>query len=225
MAWLYFVVLTPSSATEAPHPSLNQLTLAAYSIGKVLQFGLPIAWVYFSSPIRIGLVFSSWQGWRTGVLFGCLAGAAVLAAYYAFFRNSWILHDTPEAVRAKLLAFHAATPLRFFFLAVFLSGIHSLLEEYYWRWFLFGELERILALSLAVLISSLAFMGHHVIVLAVYFPGRFLAAALPFSLCVALGGAVWAWLFHRSQSLGTVWLSHLLVDVAILVVGYDMVFR
>jgi membrane protease YdiL (CAAX protease family) len=49
-------------------------------------------------------------------------------------------------------------------------------------------------------------------------------AVLPFSLCVAFGGAAWAWIYHRSGSIYSVWLSHLLVDAAILVIGYDMVF-
>ena len=73
-------------------------------------------------------------------------------------------------------------------MALFISVFHSLLEEYYWRWFVFGRLERSLPLAAAIGISSLAFMAHHVFVLAYYFPGRFWSAAVPFSLCVAAGG-------------------------------------
>jgi hypothetical protein len=77
---------------------------------------------------------------------------------------------------------------------------------------------------LALVLSSLAFMGHHVIVLAVYLPGAFATAVVPFSLCVAVGGGVWAWLYHHTGTIYANWLGHLLVDAAILVVGYAMVF-
>jgi hypothetical protein len=52
----------------------------------------------------------------------------------------------------------------------------------------------------------------------------FFTLVVPFSLCVAAGGAFWAWLYHRSGSLFAAWISHLQVDVAIMAVGYEMVF-
>jgi membrane protease YdiL (CAAX protease family) len=39
---------------------------------------------------------------------------------------------------------------------------------------------------------------------------------------VAAGGAVWAWVYHRSGSLLGPWLSHMLVDAGIFLVGYQM---
>ena len=39
-----------------------------------------------------------------------------------------------------------------------------------------------------------------------------------------LGGAVWAWIYHRSGSVWPCWLSHALVDVGVMAVGFDMVF-
>jgi membrane protease YdiL (CAAX protease family) len=43
-----------------------------------------------------------------------------------------------------------------------------------------------------------------------------------FSLAVAVGGAVWAWLYDFSRSLIGPWLSHMLVDIGIFVIGYDL---
>ena len=74
-------------------------------------------------------------------------------------------------------------------LAGFISILHSLLEEYYWRWFIFGELKQYVPLVMAITLSSLAFMAHHVIVLYVFLPGEFLTAVVPFSLCIGVGGA------------------------------------
>ena len=80
------------------------------------------------------------------------------------------------------------------------------------------------AVRVLIGLSSLAFMAHHVIIVATFFPGRFLTLAVPLSFGVAVGGAFWAWLYDRTGSLYPAWLSHLLVDAAILAVGYTMVF-
>jgi membrane protease YdiL (CAAX protease family) len=61
-----------------------------------------------------------------------------------------------------------------------------------------------------------------VIVLAVYLPGYFWAAVVPLSLCIAVGGLMWAYLFEKTRSIYAAWLSHLLVDLAIFAIGYDI---
>src|SRR5271156_4434463 len=108
------------------------------------------------------------------------------------------------------------SPLRFILGSVLLSSVHALLEEYYWRWFLFGGLRRFMPVSWAVVLSSLAFAAHHVILLASFFGGISWATIL-FSLCVGVGGAAWAWIYHRSGSLLGPWLSHVLIDTGIFV--------
>jgi membrane protease YdiL (CAAX protease family) len=65
-------------------------------------------------------------------------------------------------------------------------------------------------------------MAHHVLVLGKYF-GFDSPATWLFSSCVAVGGAVWAWLYNRTGSLLGPWLSHLLVDAAIFAIGFDLV--
>ncbi len=42
------------------------------------------------------------------------------------------------------------------------------------------------------------------------------------SLCIAVGGFFWAWLYEQTRSIWAAWLSHLLIDAGILVIGYDL---
>ena len=42
---------------------------------------------------------------------------------------------------------------------------------------------------------------------------------------VAVGGAFWAWLFQRTGSLVAVWWSHVLIDAALMAIGYDLLFN
>jgi membrane protease YdiL (CAAX protease family) len=103
---------------------------------------------------------------------------------------------------------------------------HAFLEESYWRWFVFGQLRQFMAWPLAAGISGLAFALHHVIVLGSYLPPEnFWTVTVFFSLCVAVGGALWAWIYQRSGSLYGPWLSHLLIDVGVMAIGFDLCRR
>jgi membrane protease YdiL (CAAX protease family) len=78
------------------------------------------------------------------------------------------------------------------------------------------------SLPLAIGVSSLGFMAHHVCIVSVFF-GWFSPTSIGLSLAVAAGGAIWAWLYHRTGSLWGPWISHALVDAGIFVIGYDLV--
>jgi membrane protease YdiL (CAAX protease family) len=217
MAYLYFVAL----ATEGGRPGLA--LVAAYVAGKAVQFAFPLVYVFLYDRPALRPALPGARGLAVGAGFGLLVGVGILGLYAAWPRHSPLVATTPEKVYQKLREFHCDTPARFVALALFLSVGHSLLEEYYWRWFVFGRLRRYLALPRAVVLSAVGFMLHHVVVLAVYFPGRFWTLALPFSLGVAVGGAVWALLYERTRSLYAAWVSHMLIDLAIMAVGYQMV--
>jgi membrane protease YdiL (CAAX protease family) len=130
----------------------------------------------------------------------------------------------PTQLRRKTTDFGVDRPRAFLALAAFLCIVHSFLEEYYWRWFVFGRLRRLTPFGLAAIISALGFMAHHVFVLHQFLPAHFWTAVIPGSLAIAVGGVVWAWLFEKTGSITAPWLSHLLVDVAIMYVGYRQVF-
>jgi membrane protease YdiL (CAAX protease family) len=219
-AWLYFVILAPPSDSTPP----GFLPLTTYAAGKVIQFGLPIVWLLAFERSRILLSKPRATGTGVAIGFGLLVALGMFALYFAALRGSPLLSETPAKITAKLVLFHAATPVRYLLLAVFISVIHSFLEEYYWRWFVYGQLRKTVALGPGLVFSSLGFMGHHVIILAVFFPGRFFSLAVPFSLGIAIGGAVWAWIYERDRNLLAPWLSHLIVDAAIFAMGYSMVF-
>jgi membrane protease YdiL (CAAX protease family) len=221
MAWLYFVALAGTGDDpRQPNPAMR----AAYTGGKAVQFGFPLAWVLLAERQRPRATAPTLRSLAPGFGFGLLVGAAILFLYHAVLRGSPLLHTIPPIARARLAAFGLSTPAEYLLFAGFLVVVHSLLEEYYWRWFVFGRLRELLPAGMAISLSSLAFMAHHVIILGVFLPDRFFSVVLPVSLCVALGGAVWAWLYLRTGSIYSPWLSHLLIDAAIMAVGYDLVF-
>ena len=211
--WVYFILL-------APYPAGPQQ--AAWLVGKVVQFAFPVVWVLGMQRRRLRLSRPNIAGLGEGFLFGLLVFAVMLGAYHAWFKPAGYLAGAEQAVARKVSAFGIRGLPAYVALGVFYSVAHSFLEEYYWRWFAFGQLRQLIPWKTAVVVSSLGFTAHHVLVLATYF-GWFSLATWGFSLAVAVGGAAWAWIYQRSGSLYGPWLSHLVVDAAIFVVGYDMV--
>lgn len=211
---VYFVAL-------AGAPRLLQQ--GTYLAGKAIQFAMPAAWWLWSGrrlPRPGGLRL---RGLLAGALFGLAAIAAALALYHLVLLPRGLLAGAPtEAIRAKMAGLGVAGPWRFLALAAFYSLLHSAAEEYYWRWFVFGSLRGATGAGPAILWSSLAFMSHHVVLLAFFF-GLGSPLTWLFSLAVAGGGAFWAWLYHRAGTLTGPWLSHLLVDAAIFAVGWELV--
>ena len=219
MAWLYFVAAAPAPGSG---PSLQMQSI--YFAGKVVQFTLPLACWALVDPTRLGNIRPKWKGLGAGLAFGIFSLVGIVGVYFFVLKGTPLLAAMPDQVRRKVSELGIHTPARYIAFAVFISLFHALLEEYYWRAFVFDGLRRRLPLSMAVLISSAGFAAHHVVVLHVYSPDRFWTGLVPLTLGVMLGGAVWAWIYHRSGSVWPCWLSHALVDVGVMAVGFDMVF-
>jgi uncharacterized protein len=213
LTWVYFILLA------GHRESLQQ---SAYIIGKAIQFGFPLLWVYACCHERIQWPRLSTRGIAAGIAFGLLIGGTAVGIYFGWIKNLNLFDKAGHDMNRRLAEMGVHGAAEYAGVALFYSLVHSLLEEYYWRWFVFGRLRRQMALWPAMLISSVAFMGHHVIVLGIYFgwtsPWTYL-----FSMATAIGGLYWAWLYERSGSIYGPWFSHLLVDAAIFGVGYDLI--
>lgn len=188
-----------------------------FLVVKVAQFSLPVVWVGWFCRERLGLPRWTNRGIGWGLAFGVAVGLAMGGLY-------WLLAETPlmatatEAIQQKIVELGLDRAWKFAALGTFYALLHSLLEEYYWRWFVFRRMRAHLSLGMAIGLSSLAFAAHHVVVLWHYFSHAPWAAAF-FSLSVAVGGVFWAWLYEKVGSLFPCWISHLVVDAAIFLVG------
>lgn len=193
---------------------------AVYGAAKVVQFLLPVVWV--GAVCRERLAWPVWntRGLALGIAFGLLVSAALWVLYLGL-AGTTLLNSALEPIREKISEIGVVSPHRFLALGVFYALIHSLLEEYYWRWFVFGRLRLHTKLTAAIVISSVAFAAHHVVVLWAYFAHQPVFALL-LAACVAIGGVFWSWLYDRSKSIYSTWFSHLFVDAAIFAVGYDI---
>lgn len=195
-----------------------------FLLGKLVQFSAPLIVVLVLDPGRLRLRRPCSRGMRAGVLFALAGALGTFTLYFCFLRDSSILGDTPAKIDTWLKTFGFDGVGGFLVFAFLMCVPHAFLEEYYWRWFLFDQLAQRMAWRRAALVSGLAFMSHHTLVLAYYLPSHFWTVGLPLALSVALGGYVWAAIYHQSRNLYAPWLSHLLVDAIVITVGWDMAF-
>jgi membrane protease YdiL (CAAX protease family) len=213
ITWGYFVY------AERFSTSVEQ---SIYLVVKALQFGFPAAWV--GLVLREPLLRE--RPGTQGLLLGAVFSAAVVGAswlvFTMFLRDTAVFQSAAEKIGGRLAQIGIDTAWKYAALGVSYALVHSLMEEYYWRWFAFGQLRRLVRVWPAILVSALAFMGHHVVVLGEFFHEMPWIAWL-FSSAVAVGGVFWAWLYDRTDSLLGPWLSHLIIDAGIFWVGYELI--
>jgi len=212
LTWVYFVLLPD-------HGSLLQRSV--FGVGKVVQFGFPIAWFLAVQRQRLRLGKPSGRGVLEGLGIGLAILVTMLVLYFAFLKPAGHFAVAEPAIRDKMAEFKLNALWKYAVFGGFYALCHSFLEEYYWRWFVFGQLRRFVPPWAAVVVSAVGFMAHHIILLGVYFgPWSFATAFFSFAVCV--GGVIWAWLYYHGKSLYGPWLSHLLVDAGIFYIGYDV---
>ena len=232
VTWIYFVSLKDSPA------SVQQ---SAYGVGKTIQFLLPAVWILvYCRKHFAGLL--PWNATEFEVVdgraaegrirhpsiaiaigFGLFVAASVFVGFYFIVTPLGLAEPLTAKVNEKVAGMSLDSPLKFALLGAFYALVHSFMEEYYWRWFVFRRLLDHTSYSVALILSSVGFMAHHVILMATFL-GWDSPLAYLISATVAIGGMVWAWLYHRSGKLAGPWISHMIVDAAIFALGYVLVF-
>ena len=209
----YFVILA-----NAP----SAIQQAAYSVGKGIQFALPILWVGFVCKERFRLRSINRSGLIEGTLFGVAGFVLMLAVYFFWLRvpGGVLAPGSPahQEILGKINGLGLGSKGAFILLGVFYAIVHSGLEEYYWRWFVFQKL------SCCTVCASLGFTAHHVILLGTFFGYGSLYCWLGL-LGVFIGGWYWCWLYRRTNSIWGAWIGHGLVDAAIFTIGFLVAFH
>lgn len=215
-AWVYFVLLAGSDQARW-----------VYLLSKGAQLALPLAWLVLATREQWRLRLGRLRGWGTaaGIASGLLLAAGLLLVDAAWLAGTPLAAGAVARIQAKLADFAISTPLAYLAMALALSVVHSLFEEVYWRWLVFGRLSRRFSPAPAVALASLAFASHHVIVISRFAPASApVAVTLVASLAVAGAGALWCLLYLRTGGLLSPWLSHLLADAALMAVGYRLLW-
>ncbi|MDJ0706812.1 MAG: type II CAAX endopeptidase family protein [Leptolyngbyaceae cyanobacterium MO_188.B28] len=186
---------------------------------KIWLIAFPIIWTWRVE--RGQIIPFSWfrrQGIQAGVLLGLLMFGVIVGAYW-LLGQSWI---EAEATRAKAQEVGITGPWIFLAGAAYWTFINALIEEYIWRGFVYRHCESLISGIGAVSLSALFFTIHHTIALTGYFQDW--RVIILGSLGVFSAGAIWSGCCLKYRSLWPSYLSHMLADGAIALVGWHMLF-
>lgn len=208
---LYFVLLSESPAGKM-----------IYGGAKIFTIVWPVICLAILWQVGIGKMKSNWGPAAVhlrALPLGIATGLLIVAALWGLLQTPLgdIVDASAPAIRKKATALGFLE--NYILFATFLSVLHSLIEEYFWRWFVFGHLRQKMPVVAAAILGSIAFASHHLIVVAQFFPFGF---AVFLSICVAIGGLLWCWLYQHQGTLTGAWISHLIADVGLMTVGYHL---
>lgn len=217
--WLALLVVAPASAigtwaaiTAFPGPVGRSVWL----VTKLWVIAVPILWHVYVDGGRFHLPRFSSEGLGKGLLWGVLMAGTILGAWFLVLRG-----PTFGGARDVIKASGLDTPTKYLVMAVYWTTLNSLIEEYVWRWFVTSQAMRVLSVRGAVLLAAFLFTMHHYAALAAY-------VSIPLTLLgcagVFVAGAIWSWLFASTKSIWSAYASHALADIAVFVVGYDILF-
>lgn len=180
---------------------------------------LPLVWFLRVDRGQFRLSLPTSRDWLAGILLGLLMFGILLAAYWLVGRKA----IDPAIVREKAGQIGLTQPIAYLASAFYFTFINALVEEYIWRWFVYQKCAVLLSGVAAVCLAALCFTLHHIIALVTY-TGNGAIAALA-SLGVFIAGAIWSWMYLAYRSLWACYLSHLLADLAIALIGWQLLFE
>jgi len=209
-ALVYFVLLSGNPLARWIYGATKAFTLVWPIVVVLLWFGEPFPWPEW----RHGKHRSAWP---LGLLSGGIIAGLMLAVAASPFRE--VLTSSASDIEKKVRDLGVLN--HYWAFGFFIAFLHSFLEEYYWRWFVFGQLRKICRPSLAYVGAAVSFAAHHIVIATQFFPWGW---GLLFGSLVGVGGACWCWMYQRQQTLAGAWVSHVLADLGILTIGHKVLF-
>lgn len=154
---------------------------------------------------------------KLGFFLGSLAFGIIMIAFvvlkgYIDFDN--ILNDLQEKLEISATSF--------IFIGFYITFINSLLEEYFFRGFLFFTIYNMGYKKTAYLSSSLLFGLYHMAIFKTWFSLPILILAVS---CLVLVSTIFNYLNIKSHTIFNSWIVHLMADAAIIIIGIILFFH
>jgi|GEM_PF-4299664 len=182
----------------------------AYVLSKIWFVALPILYWLLTriSPVE-----------RQGSyrFFAIVSGLALCAAIF-FLTQVLIEFIRPEAESIYRTLSVLGLTENFLLYSAGIIVLNSLVEEFFWRYSIYGGLKSFFSMPVAAVVSSIGFAGSHML----YFIGLFDSLMIITFLTAAsfVFGCFWVWLYEKTRSIPHVWINHMLVNLPLFYVEY-----
>jgi len=184
------------------------------SLIKLLLFlCIPIVYSVFDKNCDLKKLFvPDKKGLLTAVILGVGVYAAVVGAYFAF-RGVFDF----SALTSRLTSATGVNKDNFIFVAIYISFVNSLLEEFFFRGFAFLTLKSVSGRRTAYIVSSALFALYHIAMMIGWFglPVILLSMAGLF-----IGGIIFDFVNERYNNIYISWLIHMFANFATNTIGF-----
>lgn len=178
-----------------------------------LFLGLPLLLSLCCRDIAYGSLFRfQKQGFLIALLLGVGIYGLILGAYFVV--ANWFDFS---GIVGQLSQNAGVTKDNFLFVSLYISFVNSLLEEFFFRGFVFTNLKRLHSRRFAYHFSAAAFALYHVAMMVGWFsPILFLLVMTG----LAVGGMIFNYMNERLNTIYCSWLTHMFANFAINTIGF-----
>ncbi len=184
------------------------------SVIKVIMFlMLPFMYCLLSKDYSIIKIFKAERkGFLFAVVLGIVIYIVILGAYF-IFRNVFDF----SALTSSLNETTGVNRSNFLWVAIYISFVNSLLEEFFFRGFAFLTLKNTLSKSFAYIFSSLLFALYHIAMMIGWFgiPVIIISLAGLFA-----GGLIFDKFDDKKGNIYLSWLIHMFANFSINTIGF-----
>ncbi|MRH43853.1 CPBP family intramembrane metalloprotease [Aquibacillus halophilus] len=201
---------------------LTQIVEVNYALQTILKVCffvvIPIGYVYFVKKIK----FTHYLNWKTLLhnpsklswIFAISTFTIILIAY--FFLGSFVDFNS---IASELREKSDITASNFIFIGLYITFGNSLLEELFFRGFIFKNLYHTNYKKTAYLFSSLLFALYHIAIFKTWFNIWLIILC---TIALFAIGMLFNWLNANSKGFMNSWIIHIFADAAIIIVGFRM---
>jgi len=187
------------------------------SIFKLIVFMIiPMMYTFTNKNIKVTDIFKVKS--KKYLLYSLLIGLmiyAIIIVVYLILKSFIDLKNIKGILDSNL----NINKENFIFVAIYISFVNSLLEEFFFRGFLFLNLNRLINRKYTYIISSLSFAIYHVAIMSNWFNNGLFVIAM---IGLFVGGLIFNYLNEKSSNIYGSWLVHMMANFAINTVGLIM---
>ena len=188
-----------------------------YAVKSAVKIGLFLAVPFLASLFCRELHFARlFRLRKNGILPAAGLGVAIygliLGAY--FLLRNWIDFS---GIVDSLSSGAGVSKDNFLFVSLYISFVNSLLEEFFFRGFLFTNLKHSAGRKIAYGFSSLMFALYHVAMMIGWFHP---AITLLLIAGLMVGGMIFNFLNEKQENIYSSWLAHMFANFAINTIGF-----
>lgn len=201
------------------------LYIAPETIGKILfsssKLGLliiSIITLFLINNREINIVFPKSKELLLGITSGILIFIVIISSYQIFGYNH--LNNTNIILKANQLGINSLNI--YLFSAIYGVFFNPLIEEYLWRGFVYAKCKILTSEIIAIFLTAFLFTLHHIIILSA-FTSNFLVILLSL-LGIFIGSVIWSFFYLNFESLWASYISHLCADLALIIIGWQLLF-